>query len=134
IVLPIDSHDLIKPLKQFPIIDRKTDLYPPEEISGRPIRTREIDLGFPGVFKTIDSAVLKKPAGDAANSQMLAHSWHPRAQATNAPDQQVDLYPGLGCLIQRFDDRFVDQSVYLDENRRRLTHLRVVQLASDHFN
>ena len=58
VVLPINCDDLIDPLNQFRVLHRDADLHPTEEISGRPVRAREIDFRFASVFETINPAVL----------------------------------------------------------------------------
>jgi len=76
IVLPIAGDDLIDPLAQLRIVDRKTNLNTPKEVPGGPIGTRKIDLRISSIFKTIYPAVLKEPANDAAHRNTVAHPRH----------------------------------------------------------
>ena len=51
---------------------RKRNLDPSQKISRHPIRAGQIEIGLPGVFKLIDSAMLEESADDAQDANVFA--------------------------------------------------------------
>src|SRR5438132_7280589 len=134
IILPINVEALIDAFAESRILDRKADLYAPEEISCRPVRAGEIDFRVTCIFKTVDPTMFQKSADNAAYDYIFTHSRHPWTQAADTSDQKIYLYAGLGSRTQSFDDFFIDERVDFAENGSWFPTFRVVHFALDHFN
>ena len=52
----------------------------------------------------VDAGVLQKPSHNAFDSDVFADSRQPRPETADAPDDELNLHPGLGRLVVQVDD------------------------------
>src|SRR5207302_6275666 len=109
----------------------KGHLNPAQKISGHPIRTGEEDLGRPGIFETVNPAMLQEPAHDADDANVFAHFRDFRAQTTDAANDEVNGYLRAGGFVKLFDNLAVDQGIELRGDASGFTRARMGDLAID---
>ena len=79
------------------IAQRKYDLDPFVKISRHPIRATEKNLFIATICKTVNSAVLKKPADDTTHSNPVTYSANARPQGANTTNvsDRFQLQPAM---------------------------------------
>src|SRR5467141_4399045 len=60
--------------------------------------------------------MLEEPPDQGAHADSVGKARRAGPQGTQAPDDQVDLGPGLRCRVEGFDDFGVDQAVDLEDD------------------
>ena len=68
---------------------------------------------------------------DRADLNVLGKSRDPRLQTADAADNQADLHPCAGRLIQRGDDLLVTEGIHLRDDRCRLSVFCMLRLPVD---
>ena len=83
-------------------------------------------------MKMIHPTVLKKPAEQTTNRNILTQSLNPRDQATNPPNDQVHLHSSLRGGIHCLNGLGINQGIYLDQNTGDLSFLGRLSFLLNH--
>ena len=91
----------------------KGDLDPVVEVARHPVGRGQKVLGFAGVLKIKDAGVFQKAVDNGNHADIIRNARQSGPQAANAPNDQVDLHPGLAGRVEFFDEGLVNQTVEL---------------------
>ena len=94
--------------------DGAGDLHPAAEVPGHQVRRRDEILRVRPPAKDVDSGVLQIPPDDAGDLDVLRLVQHPRPQAADAADNELDLNARLGRLAQFVNDLTLRDGVDLE--------------------
>ena len=94
--------------------DGTGDLHPAAEVPGHQVRRRDEILRVRPPAKDVDSGVLQIPPDDAGDLNVLRLVQHPRPQAADAADNELDLNARLGRLAQLVNDLTLRDGVDLE--------------------
>ena len=76
--------------------------------------------------------MFEEPADDADDANVFAQVRNPRAQATDAAHDQVDLHAGAGGFVEFLDDLLVDERIELHDHAAGFSGRGMVAFAFDH--
>ena len=94
--------------------DGAGDLHPTAKIPGHQVRRRDEILRVRPPAKDVDSGVLQIPPDDAGDLNVLRLVQHPRPQAADAADNELDLNARLGRLAQFVNDLTLRDGIDLE--------------------
>ncbi len=78
--------------------------------------------------------MLEKASDDALHADIVGEARNARPQTADAAHDQIDAHPYLRGLIEKIDDRRVDERVQLRPYLRRLALFRVFDLGLDELD
>ena len=94
--------------------DGTGDLHPAAEVPGHQVRRRDEILRVRPPAKDVNSGVLQIPPDDAGDLNVLRLVQHPRPQAADAADNELDLNARLGRLAQFVNDLTLRDGIDLE--------------------
>ena len=98
VVLQLDVQDVDNTLLDLRIQDRESRLYPAVQVPAHPIGGGQEQIVVAGIINLPDTGMFQKHIHDTGNPDIRTE--RPVGnQATNAPDNQVDLYAVLARII-----------------------------------
>ena len=115
IVRQVDRQDLVANAPhQGRVVEWEKHLHSLVDVARHQVRAADIDLFLTAVAEVVNPAMLKEPAHDAHDFNVIADAGHPRAQAADAPHQELDFHPRLGGAIEGANQRHVHQGIHLE--------------------
>ncbi len=96
---PEDAVDQSPP--ELGIFDREHDLDAAAKVARHPVGRGEEDFRLVAIFEISDPRMLEVFVDDADDPDIVRDAWHPRPQAADAADDQVDLYARLRGSVQQ---------------------------------
>src|SRR5262245_49358074 len=83
------------------------------------------------IFKVKDPRMLQISINNRNHMDALGSSRKAGPKAAHAAHDQIDPHTGLGSIIERFDDRGIDETVYFRNDASGLTGTRLFSLATN---
>ncbi len=108
------------------IAHREDHLAALEEVARHPVGRAEIDFVVAAVGEVEDARVLQEAADDGAHADAFRQAFDAGPQDAEAANDQVDLDSRLRGLVERLDDRGLEQGVHLGDDVRGAAGLRVL--------
>src|SRR5579863_9747607 len=75
--------------------------------------------------------MLKKASDDGAHTDAAGESFNAGAKDAETADDEIDVYAGVGSIVQGFDDARLEKRVHLGDDVRRAAGAGVFHLAAD---
>src|SRR6185503_8951608 len=89
------------------------------------------ELFVTAVVEIGEARVLEYPANDTDHANPLAEARHPRSEAADAANQEVDVHSLIGRVVERVDDLRRLQRVHLGKDAGRPAGAGMVRLTMD---
>src|SRR5215213_8818498 len=119
------------PLAVVSLAQGEGRLHTPVQVTLHKVGATKVDLLVVPVGEGVDTRVLQETSHQRDHADVLANALHARPQAADAAHDQVYLHPGLGGLVEEFDDVGVRERVGLARNGDALTGPRLLGLLLD---
>src|SRR5215212_5802847 len=111
--------------------DGGKDLHPPVQVAVHEVRRAHPYRRLTAIGEPEQPAVLQKAAQNADDPDVLAQTWHTRADRADPSHPQVDGHPGLRSAVEGIGDRLVDKGVHFDPDSSRLAVFVIRDLIVD---
>src|SRR3984893_2007557 len=139
-VAKVRHHDFVQHLAVYSgVFYRHQSLYAPVEIARHPIGGADeylcaIRRQLVAVAETNNSLMLEKAPDDALDPDIVGEARDARPQTADAAHDKINAHPRLRSLIEKIDDRRVDEGIHLCPYLGRLALFRVVELGFDELD
>lgn len=103
------------------------------KIAGHPVGATGKDVRFIAVviLEIKDATVFEVASQDASHADVVTEAFDIGDEATNAPDDKVDLNAGAGGAIEIIYRGWVDEAIGLNDDTRRFSGTGVASLGLD---